>query len=82
MNQPKMMKVGSREYPIVGYVTTNRRGTLPVVDTPMMSDYKWYLSCLNSRLENPDMYRTAGEDVEAVIAELRKTLARYREASV
>lgn len=75
--EQKIMKVGSREYPIAGYVTTKQQGTLPLVDIPMMSDYKWHLSCLNSRLENPEMYRAADEDVEAVIAELRETLARY-----
>lgn len=73
----KTMKVGSREYPVAGYVTTKRTGTLPLVDIPMMGNYKWHLSCLNSRLENPEMYRAAGEDVELVIAELRETLARY-----
>ncbi len=71
------MKVGSREYPIAGYVTTKETGPVPLVDIPMMSDYKWHLSCLNSRLENPEMYRTVlGEDVETVIAELRATLAQ------
>ncbi len=75
--EQKIMKVGGREYPIAGYVTTKQQGTLPLVDIPMMSDYKWHLSCLNSRLENPEMYRAADEDVEAVIAELRETLARY-----
>lgn len=79
MDQMKTMKVGSREHPVVGYVTAKRIGTLPLVDIPMMSDYKWHLSCLNSRLEYPEMYRAAGEDVEAVIAELRKTLAGYDE---
>lgn len=78
----KTMKVGSREYPIAGYVTTKRTGTLPLVDIPMMSDYKWHLSCLNSRLGNPEMYRASGEAVEVVIAELRETLAQYDENGV
>lgn len=73
----KTMKVGQREYPIIGYVETKQMGTLPLVDIPMMSDYKWHLLSLNSRLKNPEMYRAAGEDVEATIAQLRETLAQY-----
>ena len=37
--EQKIMKVGGREYPIAGYVTTKQQGTLPLVDIPMMSDY-------------------------------------------
>ncbi|MGM9615702.1 MAG: hypothetical protein ACI4V3_05240 [Faecousia sp.] len=76
--EPKTMQIGDKEYPITNYVITKEAGTVPLVDIPMIDDYKWHLSCLNSRLKNPEMYRTIlGEDVEAVIAELRKTLARY-----
>lgn len=75
----KMMKIGSREFPIVGYVKSKRFGTVPMVDIPMMSDYKWHLTCLNSRLKDPEMYRASGEDVEATIARLRETLAQYDE---
>lgn len=75
----KTMKIGQREYPVVGHVESKQMGTVPLVDIPMMSDYKWHLSCLSSRLEIPELYRALGEDVEAVIADLRKTLAKYDE---
>lgn len=45
----------------------------------MISDYKWQLQALQSRLDDPEMYRTGlGEDVEAVIAQLRKWLEEHR----
>lgn len=71
----KTMKIGSREYPVAGYVTTKQTGTVPLVDIPMMSDYKWQLRSLRSRMENPERYQEAfDEDVEAVIIRLRKWL--------
>lgn len=75
--EQKIMKVGSQEYPIAGYVTTKQHGALPLADIPMMSDYRWHQLGLKSRLETPELYRAAGEDVETVITELRETLARY-----
>ena len=75
----KTMKIGQHEYPVVGHVESKQMGTVPLVDIPMMSDYEWHLSCLNSRLKNLELYRAVGEDVEAVIAGLRKTLAKYDE---
>lgn len=75
----KTMKIGSREFPVIDYVTTKETGPVPLVDVPMMSDYKWQLSCLQSRLENPEPYRAIGEDVEAVITDLRRWLAEHSE---
>lgn len=48
---------------------------VPVIET--VSDYKWQLDCLNSRLKNPEQYRKGGEDVEAVIAKLRQWLQEH-----
>lgn len=48
---------------------------VPVIET--ISDYKWQLDCLNSRLKNPEKYREGGEDVEAVIAKLRQWLQEH-----
>ena len=51
------------------------------VDIHLMSDYEWHVSCLKSRLENPEVYREMlGEDVEAVIDQLRATIAEYEKA--
>lgn len=48
---------------------------VPVIET--ISDYKWQLDCLNSRLKNPEQYRKGGEDVEAVIATIRQWLQEH-----
>lgn len=76
------MNSGGIDYPVIGMVEDKRFGKLPLVDIPMMSDYKWHVKCLESRLENPEIYRQSGEDVEAVIAKLRETIAGYRGATV
>lgn len=70
--------IGGKEYPVVGHVNVvdkgNVTGTLPIVDFPMMSDYRWQLGCLKSRLEHPECYADS-ENVEEVIAKLRQWLA-------
>ena len=53
---------------------------LPVVDIPMMSDYRWQLNCLKSRLEHPEIY-AADEDVPAVIERLKRWLAEHTPVS-
>lgn len=67
--------------PIIGQVTTKKFGTLPLVDVPMMSDYKWQLKALEDRLENPEKYRAIGENVEEAIAQLREWLEKHRETA-
>lgn len=75
------VKVGNRELPVAGYVTTRKTGTVPVADAPMMSDYRWHQLALKSRLKDPEFYRTVlSEDVAAEIAQLRQTLAEYDQA--
>ena len=77
------MNICGIDYPVIGVIEDERFGKLPLVDIPMMSDYKWHLNCLESRLQNPEIYRQVlGEDVDAVISNLRKTLAGYGEAAV
>ena len=74
------MEIGGRTFPIVGYVKRKSNGqVVPLVDIPMMSDYKWQLQALQDRLEYPEKYRHTGEDVEAVIAQLRQWLAAHSE---
>lgn len=81
MSQLKTMKIGTREYPVVGQVTDPGTGeSFPLVTLPMMSAYKWQLRSLQSRFENPELYRAQlGEDVEAVIAGLRRWLEEHIE---
>ncbi len=45
----------------------------PLVDIPMMSDYKWQFNCLLDRLEHPEKYREF-ENVEETIERLKKWL--------
>lgn len=80
----KTMEICGRKYPVVGYVDSKNMGRhIPLVDIPMMSDYKGQLQSLQSRLENPELYRTVlGEDIEAVIAQLRKWLEEHSEKGV
>lgn len=35
------VKIGSREYPVIGYVWSPMYGNVPLVDLPMMSDQRW-----------------------------------------
>lgn len=77
----EQMNIGGREYPITGIVEHEVLGAVPIVDIHLMSDYEWHVSCLKSRLENPEAYREMfGEDVEAVIDQLRATIAEYEKA--
>ena len=60
----EQMNIGGREYPITGTVEHEVLGAVPIVD-----------------LENPEAYREMfGEDVEAVIDQLRATIAEYEKA--
>lgn len=62
--------------PVKEYAILSGSGqAVPVIET--MSDYKWQLNCLNSRLKNPEKYREGGEDVEAVIAKIRQWLQEH-----
>ncbi len=73
------IEIGGRTFPVQGYITRPSTGeSVPLVDLPMMSDYRWQLRALQSRLENPELYRAnLGEDVEAVIAGLRRWLKEH-----
>lgn len=77
----EQMNIGGRKYPITGTVEHEVLGAVPVVDIRLMSDYEWHVSCLKSRLEDPELYRRVlGEDVEAVIDQLRATIAECEKA--
>lgn len=77
----EQMNIGGHNYPITGTVEHEKLGEIPIVDIPLMGDYEWRVSCLKSRLENPEAYREMfGEDVEAVIDQLRATIAEYEKA--
>ena len=66
-------------FPIIGYNIVNGQ-TVPLVDIPMMSEYKWQLDCLNDRIKNREIYETLlHEDVDAEIEKLKKWLAENQE---
>lgn len=69
--------VAGKEFPVIGYTDFNSKA-VPLVDIPMMSDYKWQLMCLQDRLEHPENYQDT-EDVEAAIERLKKWLAEHTE---
>ena len=69
------VEVFGKKYPVIDHVvrtleTTGDSIRLPVVDIPMMSDYKWQLNGLKSRLEHPEYYEPI-EDVKQTIENLR-----------
>ena len=73
--------INGQNYPITGIVEDEALGPVPIIDLHVMSDYQWHLSCLKSRLENPDVSRRVlGEDVDSVIAKLQAAIAKCREA--
>lgn len=69
-----------KEYPVIGYAKSKEMGMIPVVDIPMMDDYRWKLRCLEDRLEHPEWYAPF-EDVEKVVARLRRWLAEHEEVA-
>ncbi len=68
--------IAGKQYPIAGYIEDEQFGTVPVVDIPMMDDYKWQLKCLQSRLEHYEKYAQY-EDVDATIARLQQWLEAH-----
>lgn len=76
------MSIGSRVHPIIGEVQSKRYGVVPLVDAPMMADYKWQKIGLEDRLQHPEVYRDIlGEDVEAVCAQLSRWLEEHKEGA-
>ena len=70
--------INGQDFPIVGYYKVNGQ-TVPLVDIPSMSDYKWQLDCLISRIEHREIYETLlHEDVDAEIEKLKKWLAEHK----
>lgn len=77
------MSIGSRVHPVIGGVQSKRYGVVPLVDAPMMTDYKWQKIGLEDRLQHPEVYREIlGEDVAAVCAQLSRWLEEHKEEVV
>ena len=73
------MTIAGKTYPVDGYVKApNLDGVVPIVGMKMMSDYRWQLNSLMSRINNPEVYReNLGEDVDAVIAKLTSWVTEH-----
>ena len=81
INKPSVYEISGKEFKIEGYTIsrnteTNERIFIPVVDIPMVSDYKWQLDCLNDRLNHPEKYEDT-EDVPATIERIKKWLEEH-----
>ena len=50
--------------------------TIPIVDIPMVSDYKWQSDALESRLKHPEWYEN-DENVSEVIERLKMWLFEH-----
>lgn len=69
-----------KAYPVVGYVTAPRIGTVPLVDLPMMSDEKWNRTARENAVHN--YTRKFGHPPESVeeAVEWQRALCQERAA--
>lgn len=66
--------IGGKEYPVIGF-SRFKGQAVPVVDVPVMSDFRWQLNALKSRLQRPDLYEKQ-EYVPHTVDKLRHWLTR------
>ena len=76
--QKKKYTVGGREWNVEGWEAIEGVGVFPILDIPMVSDYKWQLEALEDRLRHPERYEER-EDMAAVVERLRAYLEKNRE---
>lgn len=80
-SEPPTYELGGKERPVEAMVKAGN-AMIPLVGLKMMTDLKLHKICLESRLENPQPYSNMGEDVEAVIEKLRRTIAEMEAADI
>lgn len=80
----KTVTIKGRAYTITGVIDRSQDDTseipayVPMVEIKQMSDFRWELNSLMSRINNPEVYReNLGEDVDAVIAELTSWITEH-----
>ena len=66
--------IGGKEYPVIG-LSRFKGQAVPVVDVPVMSDFRWQLNALKSRLQRPALYEKQ-EHVPHTVDKLRHWLIR------
>ena len=76
--QKKKYDAGGRCWEVTGWEVIEGVGAFPILDMPLVSDYRWQLNALESRLRHPEFY--AEEDLPATIERLRAYLEKNREA--
>ena len=73
-------RIFDTDYPVIGEVASGEEGkTVPVVDIPIMTDYEWQKSALESRLKYKEKYASL-ENVDKTIKELREWLNEHKKA--
>ena len=77
--QKKKYMVGGREWNVSGWEVVEGVGVFPILEVPQVSDYRWQLEALESRLQHPEYYENR-EDMAAVIEGLKKYLEENRAA--
>ena len=75
--QKKKYSAGGREWNVTGWEAIEGVGVFPILDIPQVSDYKWQLDALESRLRHPEYY--AEEDLPAAVERLKAYLEKNRE---
>lgn len=75
--QKKKYMVGGREWNVSGWEVVEGVGVFPILEVPQVSDYRWQLEALESRLQHPEYYENR-EDMAAVIEGLKKYLEENR----
>lgn len=81
VNKPDTYTISGRKYKVEEYVKVKNKDTqeqyfLPLVDIPMVSDYKWQSDALESRLKHPEWYEK-DENVSEVIERLKAWLSEH-----
>lgn len=81
VNKPDTYTISGRKYKVEEYVKVKNKDTqeqyfLPLVDIPMVSDYKWQSDALESRLKHPE-WCEKDENVSEVIERLKAWLSEH-----
>lgn len=79
---PKTYAIAGTDYPVIQMTNKAPDGTklkkpVPLVDIPMMSDYRWQQMALEDRIAHPEKYPE--EDLTVTVPRLRRWLEEHSE---
>ena len=77
--QKKKYAAGGREWNVSGWEAIEGVGIFPILEMPQVSDYRWQLEALESRLQHPEYYEKR-ENMAAVIEGLKSYLEKNKAA--